>query len=126
MSMNRFANCKNQYQGERLRVLCVCSAGLLRSPTAAVVLAKDFNRNTRSAGSEEDFALIYADDVLLTWADEIVCMTINQKEKISDRLIALGLGTPLVCLGIQDDFSYMDPALVNLISTRYKAATHVQ
>ncbi len=42
---------QNPYQGKYKRVLCVCSAGVLRSATTAVVLSKEpFNFNTRSAG----------------------------------------------------------------------------
>ena len=44
--MNRLANTQNKYQGKYKKVLCVCSAGLLRSPTAALVLSQEpFNFN---------------------------------------------------------------------------------
>lgn len=50
--MNRIANASNKFQGSYKRVLCVCSAGLLRSPTAALVLSKDpYNFNTRACGA---------------------------------------------------------------------------
>ena len=49
--MNRLGNSKNPYQGDFKKVLCVCSAGLLRSPTAAWVLSNaPFNFNTREIG----------------------------------------------------------------------------
>ena len=48
---NRLGNSRNIYQGKDKRVLCVCSAGLLRSPTAANVLHKEFGYNTRACGS---------------------------------------------------------------------------
>ena len=65
----------NPYQGAYKRVLCVCSAGILRSATAALVLSKEpFNYNTRSAGVEH-YALIPITEVLLAWADEVICMT---------------------------------------------------
>lgn len=122
---NRLHNCTNQYQGGAKRVLCVCSAGLLRSPTAAVVLSKPpFNFNTRAAGLITDYALIPVDDVLLTWAQEIVCMTEEQQDAIAERLEQLpdnGKETPIVCLNIQDDYAYRDPKLVKLIAERYKA-----
>ncbi len=70
--MNRLGNCNNSYQGEAKRVLCVCSAGLLRSPTAAFVLSNSpWNYNTRAAGLTPQFALIPVDKVLLTWSQEI-------------------------------------------------------
>ena len=42
----------NEYQGDYKRVLTVCSANMLRSPTIAHVLsAEPYNFNTRSAGT---------------------------------------------------------------------------
>lgn len=78
-TMNRLDNARNEFQGEYKRVLCVCSAGLLRSPTTAVVLSSEpYNFNTRAAGLVREFALVPVDKVLLFWADEIVCMTADQ------------------------------------------------
>lgn len=71
MRNNAFWNCKNPNQGPMKRVLCVCSAGLLRSPSLAYYLSnKGFN--TRAAGVY-DYALIRVDEVLIEWADYIVC-----------------------------------------------------
>ena len=65
-TMNRMSTVHNRYQGDYKRVLCVCSAGLLRSPTAALVLAQDpYNYNTRAVGVTQDFALVPVDRVLL-------------------------------------------------------------
>lgn len=51
----------NSAQGRFRKVLCVCSAGVLRSPTAAWVFSNaPFNCNTRSAGTE-DCALVRVD-----------------------------------------------------------------
>lgn len=118
--LNRIANCKNEFQGNANRVLCVCSAGLLRSPTAAVVLsAPPFNYNTRAAGLTEEFALIPVDDVLLHWADEIVCMEPKQKETLLNLSVVKAKQTPVKCLGIEDNFAYRDPKLMELIAQRY-------
>lgn len=119
--MNRIANCGNQFQGEFKRVLCVCSAGLLRSPTAAFVLSQEpFNFNTRAAGLVPQFALIPVDSVLLNWAHEIVCMEPGQAYELAEMLEAISLGTKAVkCLSIEDNYSYRDPALMQLIAERY-------
>ena len=117
--MNRLANANNQFQGKYKRVLCVCSAGLLRSPTAAVVLSQEpYWFNTRAAGLEPEFALIPVDEVLLAWADEVVCMTEDQAE----RLAAKVPNKPVICLQIEDSFEYRNPELVNLIKANYDAA----
>ena len=112
---NRMYNAKNPFQGEHKRVLCVCSAGLLRSPTTAVVLSQPpYNFNTRAVGLDASFALIPLDDVLLEWADEIVCMNNSQRYRISEMT-----DKDIICLDIEDDYRYRDPVLVKLIEERY-------
>lgn len=122
--MNRLGNCKNYHQGAFKRVLCVCSAGLLRSPTTAVVLSQDpYGFNTRAAGLVPEFALVVVDQVLLEWADEVVCMTEDQKLALKDKLKDLGLQAKLViCLNIEDSFAYRNPELMKLIKQNYDAA----
>ena len=119
--MNRLGNCTNPYQGQTKKVLCVCSAGLLRSPTAALVLSQEpYNYNTRAAGISKEYALIEVDDVLLHWADEIVCMDTEQKRGLEARLKDKGLvDTTLICLNIPDSFAYRDPELMKMIHNNY-------
>ena len=118
--MNRLGNCTNPYQGATKKVLCVCSAGLLRSPTAAVVLSQEpFNYNTRAAGISTEYALVQVDDVLLTWADEIVCMDSNQQTQLQFKLSKLGLDTEVINLNIEDSFAYRDPELMGIIKENY-------
>ena len=115
--MNRLANCTNRYQGKYKRVLCVCSAGLLRSPTAAFVLSQEpYNFNTRAAGLTPEFALVPVDRVLLEWADEIVVMSAQQAEQIRAMLED---EKPIVVLRIPDNFRYRDPELIRLIRESY-------
>lgn len=120
---NRLYNCKNPYQGNYKKVLCVCSAGLLRSPTIAYVLSQDpWNYNTRACGIH-DYALIMIDDVLITWADEIV-VTDDEKEKvINDYLKRLNLSTPIINLNIPDSFEYRDETLIYIINQAYEQAS---
>lgn len=119
--MNRLANCTNRYQGEYKRVLCVCSAGLLRSPTAAFVLSQEpYNFNTRAAGLNPEFALVPVDRVLLEWADEIVVMSAQQAEQIRAMLED---EKPIVVLRIPDNFRYRDPELIRLIRESYDKHT---
>jgi len=114
--LNRKWNTKNPYQGKYKRVLCVCSAGLLRSPTAAWILSNEpFNFNTRSAGIDVGHALIPVDDVLLEWADEIVCMDEYQQFKLKERT-----NKPVHNLRIGDSFEYRDKGLVTIIRMRYQ------
>lgn len=117
---NALWNCKNPFQGDFKKVLCVCSAGLLRSPTTALVLSQNpFNFNTRAAGIE-DYALIKVDQVLLTWADEIICMNNYQKELLISMLKEINLKTKILCLDIPDSYSYRDTELMNIIMQKCK------
>lgn len=114
---NRLYNATNPAQGEFKRVLCVCSAGLLRSPTAAVVLSQDpFNFNTRAAGIEKSFALVPVDEVLVTWAQEVVVMTRQHRDSFLNYYDDV---RPIKVLNIQDDYEYRDPELMRLIAERY-------
>ena len=125
MSMlNRLANVNNPYQGSARRVLCVCSAGLLRSPTTAVVLANEpFNYNTRAAGTSDEFALVPVDQALLTWANEIVCMQLEHFTKITALLNEHNLANRSVTvLDIPDNFPYRDPVLMKIIKDKYLEA----
>lgn len=122
---NRLANVDNRFQNikEHKRVLCVCSAGLLRSPTAAFVLAMDHGFNTRAAGVDAEYALIPVDHALMLWADEIVCMESSHKQQIDRMKDKWELNTPVINLEIGDVFNFRDPLLMQLIRERYKLAT---
>lgn len=113
MRRNALHNANNPYQGTAKKVLCVCSAGLLRSPTAAVVLQQKYGYNTRSCGIH-DYALIQYDEVLEHWADEIVVVNGN---------LALDFNFPkdkLIVLDIPDMYDYMNPELQNIIIEQYE------
>ena len=114
--MNALNNIKNPYQTNAKRVLCVCSAGLLRSPTAANVLHKEFGYNTRAAGITSEYALIPVTDLLLHWADEIVCMERWQAEELKTRENKV----PVFCLYVPDKFPWNDEELQKFILEAYK------
>jgi predicted protein tyrosine phosphatase len=61
----------NPYQGNKPKILFVCSAGLLRSPTGAAVAVKR-GYNARSCGSHREYALIQLSANLINWAQHIV------------------------------------------------------
>ena len=109
----------NSYQGDYKRVLTVCSANMLRSPTMAHVLsAEPYNFNTRSAGTS-DFALIPVTDDLLMWADEIVCADSEHTSIINKMLQKLDVDKPLLNLRIPDNYEYRNEGLIDLIKLRY-------
>ena len=119
---NRMHNITNPYQGDVKKVLCVCSAGLLRSPTTAHVLNQKFGYNTRAVGVNSDYALIPIDIVHISWADEIVCMDIVQKAAIENIVKESQMDPNFInikVLNIPDRFSYMDEELVDMILESY-------
>lgn len=121
---NRLAVIKNRSQLHFQRVLCVCSAGVLRSPTAAWLLSQEpYNFNTRSCGNEH-YALIPLTEELVVWADEIVVMDDYIQADVN-RIIALAYhpeeSHPLVHnLNIEDDFDYRDPNLVQVMQDKFR------
>ena len=118
--LNRIANCKNQYQGKEKRVLCVCSAGLLRSPTAAFVIASEFGHNTRAVGVEAEYALMPLEVVHLHWADEVVVMEDWHRDRVQQMMKDNEVHKPVVVLGIKDNFPRMHPDLVAKVKKAYQ------
>lgn len=109
----------NSYQGDYKRVLTVCSANMLRSPTMAVVLSMPpYDYNTRSAGTSS-FALIPVTEDLLMWADEIVCADTEHALIIRDKLMEYQIDKPIVNLSIPDNYEYRNPELILMIRRRY-------
>ena len=112
---NRLWNCRNPNQGSTLKVLTVCSAGLLRSPTLAHILSSEpYNFNTRAVGLDEGHALIPLDEVHLEWADVVFCMDQSMAEVIARK----GFEGQIFNLSIPDNFEYRDPELVNMMKDR--------
>lgn len=132
-SMNQLANIDNPYQGDAKKVLCLCSAGLLRSPTTANVLHREFGYNTRSAGLT-DVALIPVSHALLLWAEEIIVMELfhnrllinllewYHRSKCISQEHADEIMKKVIVLEIPDKFKYMDEELQKIILTKYKEA----
>lgn len=120
---NRLWNAKNPHQGEHVRVLTVCSAGLLRSPTLAWILSNEpFNFNTRAVGIDEGHALIPMDIVHLKWADIIIA--VNQE--VADAIVARFSkdvdfdSVDLHVLSIPDAFAFRDDKLVEIATAQVK------
>jgi predicted protein tyrosine phosphatase len=119
----RIGNASNRHQGSFKRVLAVCSGGLLRSPTIAHTLAAEpYNYNTRSAGTSTSYALNLVDQVLLEWADEIVCADREHEFTVRRMLEEVELThKKVITLGIPDMYAYRNPTLVKLIRDAYDA-----
>lgn len=116
LEMARSMTAQNQYQGAFPRVLCVCSAGLLRSPTLAWVLSNPpYNCNTRAAGSTPVYALVPVDQVLLNWAHIVVFVNPENHEEILARRPRLILPKRVFVLNVPDRFAFRDSGLIEAI-----------
>lgn len=132
-TMNALHNVTNPYQGSEKRVLCLCSASLLRSQTLATVLYEKYGYNTRSAGVS-DYALIPVSTALLKWADEIICveqevdvqlmndirLLINQGLWVEEDIDEIRRKT--ITLNIPDIYERMNTTLQRICIEQYEEA----
>lgn len=105
---------RNENQGAFRKILCVCSGGILRSPTLAWILSNPpYNCNTRAAGSEH-FALIPVDQVLIDWSDFTFFLNRENYEHASSRFNIPPEITKV--LNIPDWFPYRHPELIKFLN----------
>jgi predicted protein tyrosine phosphatase len=130
INYNQLANTKNPYQGDAVKALCVCSAGLLRSPSIAKFLTEK-GYNTRSAGANKEYALIPTSPALLLWADEVhvvreqfmvVCKQLEDlKEELGDHYKKFRKTDPVMyTYNIPDSFCTFDEKLMQIIEDTYE------
>ena len=114
----------NIYQGKTRRLLFVCSAGLLRSPTAAHV-ATSMGFNTRSCGSNTAYALVPLSANLIMWAHNIIFVNSeNHKEALStfkNTGFEEDIEDKAIVWNIPDNFAFCDPDLVSIITHQLKS-----
>jgi predicted protein tyrosine phosphatase len=113
----------NSFQGDYKRVLTVCSANMLRSPTIAHVLsAEPYNFNTRSAGTES-YALIPVTEDLLMWCDEVVCADTEHVMWVRNKMMEWMIDKPIIDLKIPDHYEYRNSKLIEMIKENYESRT---
>lgn len=114
---NQLANTSNQYQGSQPKILCLCSAGLLRSATIADILVKSGKYNVRNAGCSQEYALIPLSTALLEWADTII--VVKEWETFINSVLVEFYMTDevnVISIDIPDEYSRNDPTLINIIT----------
>lgn len=121
MSYNRIANVGNRFQGDRKKVLCVCSAGLLRSPTLAWILSNEpFGYNTRAVGTSTEYALIPLEEVHLRWADAVVFVDEGNYRIAKYDYEDLLNNMECHVLQIPDQYPFRDEKLVEIATEELK------
>jgi predicted protein tyrosine phosphatase len=97
-----------------VRILFICSRNRLRSPTAERIFSGHCGWETASAGLAPD-AETPLDSETLDWADVVFVMEKRHHKKLQERFSRSLREKRVVCLGIPDDFAYMDSELVSIL-----------
>ena len=99
------------------KILFICSQNKLRSPTAEQIFSETPGLDVLSAGTNND-AITPLTSELVEWADKIFVMENMHREKIRKRFKSSLNDKKIICLGIPDDFSYMDPELIAILKKK--------
>ena len=95
-------------------LLFVCSQNKLRSPTAESIFSGRPTISVRSAGLNNDAEIpISVEDI--KWAEYIFVMEQTHKSKVKKRFKPYLTSQKVVCLGIPDNYDYMDPELIKIL-----------
>jgi len=113
----------NMERKHRPNVLVLCGRNKKRSRTAEQLFKNDARFGIRSAGlSPKSERKVTEGD--LHWADLVLVMEHKQRGKLHSQFPGLQL-PPLEVLHIADDFAFMDPVLVNLLTEKINAQLQV-
>lgn len=99
------------------RVLFVCRYNCMRSPTAERLFAKRRDLDVRSAGTSSE-ALARVNANMLDWADLVFVMDDRVRSEIERQFEGHPAIDRLICLEIPDEFSFLQPELIDLLETR--------
>lgn len=102
---------------DALKVLFLCSLNRWRSPTAEQIFAEYPGLECSSAGLNKGADNPLTPD-LVEWADLIFVMERAHKAKLSSGFKNQLKDKRVICLGIPDNYRYMDPALVQLLRSK--------
>lgn len=104
-------------EAEPINVLFICSRNQWRSPTAEKVWSRTPGVNARSAGTSSSARrrVSMAD---IRWADLICVMEHKHAERIRAEFRAAVRYKDIQVLDIQDDYTFMDADLIELIKAK--------
>jgi len=103
-----------------MNLLFVCSENKLRSPIRETIFSSYDGINAIGAGTNADAETPVSGD-LIEWADIIFAMGKSHRTKISRKYKTLLNNKRLVCLGIPDNYEYMQPELVRILEAKVKS-----
>lgn len=97
--------------------LFVCSQNKLRSPTAEQIFSTRSDIEVSSAGTNND-AENPIDSEQIQWADVIVAMEKQHRNKLQMRFGSALKSKRIIVLDIPDEYEFMDEELVRLLKTK--------
>jgi len=92
-------------------ILFICGKNKWRSPTAEEIFSEYPGIECASAGLSHD-AEVPISVELVEWADLIFVMEKTHKTRLSARFMSHLSGKRVICLGIPDNYKFMEPALI--------------
>lgn len=96
-------------------VLFICSKNRWRSPTAEQLFADRPGIECASAGLSLDAEVLLSTE-LVEWAELIFVIEKKHKSRLSAQFKPHPSGKHVVCLNIADNYKFMEPALVKLLT----------
>jgi len=98
-------------------ILFICGKARKRSPTAADLVSgwDVVNTDCAGIGSDADTVVSLAE---IEWADKIIVMELKQKKKLNALFGSALRDKPIRCLGIPDNYEYMQNDLVDILTTK--------
>jgi len=99
------------------KILFICSRNKLRSPTAEAVFCDREGWSVRSAGLANDAEVPLSDEDV-EWADIIFVMESTHRRKLTEKFGASLKNQSVICLGIPDNYEYMDEELICLLKQK--------
>jgi predicted protein tyrosine phosphatase len=104
----------------RTKLLFICSRNLWRSPTAEALFRSSREYDARSAGTSPS-ARTSLGEAHMRWADRIFVMEKRHREITRERFGKAFIGKTFEVLDIPDDYAFMDPDLIEILSHRLSA-----
>lgn len=105
-----------------MNLLFICSKNRLRSPTAEEVFSNIEGFEAVGCGISKEAPTALSGD-LVEWADIIFTMENIHRSKVTQKYSQLLRNKRLICLNIPDNYSRMQPELVELL--KEKVARHL-
>jgi predicted protein tyrosine phosphatase len=97
-----------------MKMLFICSANRLRSPTAEAIFSLIEGIEAMSAGTNPDAENPVSGDII-EWADIVFVMEQAHRRKLQRKFARLLLTKKIVVLGIPDNYDYMDTELIQIL-----------